>query len=175
MENNQTVFNKNSLLVIDEFGSIYKVPDKKDDFYHWEVFQRLDNEVIPNILEGYLKDMEASCGLDLSSFIAAKGYTVFWPYAIGDPSIMIITTPRIPTNSQTKQIKKYLNYLTSDNISFTTSEYETPSLISCITIFDSVDLPTANKEINNYLDITTKLNGYSDTFLVDTKGPLVKK
>lgn len=77
MENNQTVFNKNSLLVIDEFGSIYKVPDKKDDFYHWEVFQRLDNEVIPNILEGYLKDMEASCGLDLSSFIAAKGYTVF--------------------------------------------------------------------------------------------------
>ncbi len=168
-------FYKNELLVIDKFGRVYTVLNNEVDLNHWEVFQRLEEERILDILEGYEKAMDASTGLDLSSFIAAKGYTVFWPFDIGNPSIMIITTPRIPTNDQAKEIKKYMNFLVSDKINFETAEYESSSLISCINIFDSVNLRTAIEEANDYLDIASRLNEYSNTFYVDTKGPLVKK
>ena len=166
MKNQYGLFNKNLILVIDEFGSIYSVPYNKEDFYYWEVFARLNDKIIPNILDGYERTMEESSGLDLSLFIASRGYAVFWPYAIGDPSIMIITSPRIPTDSQADQIKNCFNFLDSDKVSFVTSEYETPSLISCVNIFDSVNLSIATKKVNDYFNITSKLNAYTDTFCV---------
>ena len=71
------IFNDNIAIIIPQDGKEIIVPKKNDEQFHYELFERINKDIIPGITDDLIIDIRAFSGYNLITIAAAKNYAVF--------------------------------------------------------------------------------------------------
>ena len=74
---NNNLFKDNIAVIISQDGKEIIVPEKKEEKFHYETFDRINKETIPGIIDDLMIDIRAFSGYNLSLITAAKDYAIF--------------------------------------------------------------------------------------------------
>ena len=74
---NNNLFKDNIAVIISKDGKEIVVPEKQEEKFHYETFNRINKEIIPGIIDDLIIDIRAFSGYNLSVITAAKGYAIF--------------------------------------------------------------------------------------------------
>lgn len=75
MEND--IFENNIAIIIPQDGKEIIVPEKKEEKFHYETFDRINKNIVPGIIDDLIIDKKAFSGYNLIVIAAAKNYAVF--------------------------------------------------------------------------------------------------
>ena len=74
---NNNLFEDNIAVIISKDGKEIVVPEKQEEKFHYETFDRINKEIIPGIIDDLIIDIRAFSGYNLSVITAAKDYAIF--------------------------------------------------------------------------------------------------
>lgn len=74
---NNNLFKDNIAVIISKDGKEIIVPEKKEEKFHYETFDRINKKIIPGIIDDLIIDIRAFSGYNLSVITAAKDYAIF--------------------------------------------------------------------------------------------------
>lgn len=74
---NNNLFKDNIAVIISKDGKEIVVPEKQEEKFHYETFNRINKEIIPGIIDDLIIDIRAFSGYNLSVITAAKDYAIF--------------------------------------------------------------------------------------------------
>ena len=74
---NSYIFKDNIAVIISKDGKEIVVPEKQEEKFHYETFDRINKEIVPGIIDDLIIDIRAFSGYNLSVITAAKDYAIF--------------------------------------------------------------------------------------------------
>ena len=113
---NNNLFKDNIAVIISQDGKEIIVPEKKEEKFHYETFDRINKEIIPGIIDDLMIDIRAFSGYNLSLITAAKDYAIFMKINNQiNTNELYLAVPYKVTKQQYETINKILKEL-KDNI-----------------------------------------------------------
>ena len=113
---NNNLFKDNIAVIISKDGKEIVVPEKQEEKFHYETFNRINKEIIPGIIDDLIIDIRAFSGYNLSVITAAKDYAIFMKINNQiNTSELYLAVPDKVTKQQYETINYFLKEL-KDNI-----------------------------------------------------------
>ena len=113
---NNNLFEDNIAVIISKDGKEIVVPEKQEEKFHYETFDRINKEIIPGIIDDLIIDIRAFSGYNLSVITAAKDYAIFMKINNQiNTSELYLAVPDKVTKQQYETINYFLKEL-KDNI-----------------------------------------------------------
>ena len=110
MEND--IFENNIAIIIPQDGKEIVVPEKQEEKFHYETFNRINKKIIPGIIDDLIIDIRAFSGYNLIVIAAAKNYAVFMKtHNLQVSNEIYLSVPSKVTKEQYESINNMLQKL----------------------------------------------------------------
>lgn len=156
-------FEENIVTIIRQDGDIVNVKRNNNEEYHYQVFKRITDKIIPNLLDDLLLSIESYSGFDLSYTSAAKGNVVFMQSDFRSTKTIFLSVPNKITKEQQESTENILKKTKS-------------KLLYIVVCHDKIDNPVlsdANNLIENLViinpDEKKDLKKYVESGLIKVK------
>ena len=160
MSKDNNLFIENCLIIINEDGTVTKVPRVLQERNHKNAFFRLNKEN-PSALTYFPWEELYHCdGYEFANYVAAIGKVIFWPSDINNPENMIVTLPQVPENIQGRQVENIFPALEEFSVYACTTHFRKPRSPKIVTtpLCSSGDFEETYNKVKNYLSISAMLN-----------------
>lgn len=104
MSKDNNLFIENCLIIINEDGTVTKVPRVLQERNHRNAFFRLNKENSSALTYFPWEELYHCDGYEFANYVASIGKVIFWPTSIDSPEYMMVTLPEIPTIKQEQSI-----------------------------------------------------------------------
>ena len=159
MSKDNNLFIENCLIIINEDGTVTKVPRVLQERNHKNAFFRLNKEN-PSALTYFPWEELYHCdGYEFANYVAAIGKVIFWPTSIDSSEYMMVTLPKIPTNNQEQSIYHIFPLLKKSIVDSYVTYFDSPYTLDFIVkeLSSSGNYEDALKGIVNYVkEVTLK-------------------
>lgn len=153
MSKDNNLFIENCLIIINEDGTVTKVPRILQERNHRNAFFRLNKEN-PSALTYFPWEELYHCdGYEFANYVAAIGKVIFWPTSIDSPEYMMVTLPEIPTNKQEQSIYHIFPLLKKSVVDSYVTHFDSPYTLDFIVkeLSSSGNYEDALRGIVNYV------------------------
>lgn len=104
--------NNNAAIIISPDGTQINVKEKQEETLHYQLFERINNEIIPGIIDDLVIDLRAYSGYHLSLITASKEYIIIMKWNLNKKSNdFILAIPPEITKEQHDKINNILKEL----------------------------------------------------------------
>lgn len=153
MPKDNNLFIENCLIIINEDGTVTKVPRVLQERNHRNAFFRLNKEN-PSALTYFPWEELYHCdGYEFANYVASIGKVIFWPTSIDSPEYMMVTLPEIPTIKQEQSIYHIFPLLKKSIVDSYVTRFASPYTLDFLVkeLSSSGNYEDALKGIVNYV------------------------
>lgn len=157
MQKDNKLFIENCLIVINEDGTITKVPRVMQERNHRDAFFRLNRENPSTLTYFPWEELYHCDGYEFANYVAAIGKVIFWPTSIDSPEYMMVTLPEMPTNKQVQSIYNIFPLLKKSIVDSYVTHFTSPYTLEFVVkeLSSSGNYDDALRGIVNYVKEVT--------------------